>query len=994
VQEAAFEHDVTFFETDISANGGKVMLVAGAPQSSGNDEEKILRTGRAILERGGVLPVRMGVNAGHVFAGIFGPPYRRTYSIKGDAVNLAARVMGKAAPGQLIATVPVVERSLTVVEAEPMEPFMVKGKKRPVEACLVGEVVGSRAAGWLDLPLVGRDDEMLELMGQVESARGGRGRLVEVVGEPGIGKSRLLQELRSKAPDVDAVAAACDPYESSTPYFPFRVFLRRVLGIPLDTEPEPAGRRLEAEVRSAAPDLLPWLPLLATPLYAEVEPTEDVERLDLEFRKAHLEQAVGELLTSVLKRATMFILEDVHWMDEPSADLLRHLTTLAGQRPWVILVTRRDQPTGFLAPEWPDITTVRPSPLSPHQAAALATAAREDSPLSPHAVAALAERSGGNPLFLQELVSASEGMGAGEALPDSIEDLLTAQIDRLPVTDRTMLRYASVLGASFDQRLLDAVVALDHRVDESVWSRLGEFLSVDSTGGFRFRHALIRDVAYEGLPYRRRREIHARVGETIELWAGEHRSDQAELLSLHFYQAGRYVEAWEYSRIAGERAREKYANVEAADLYRRALDAGRRLPGVPADAVARVHEALGDVAERAGLYETAASAYREARRTSRGDSVREAALLLKEGLIRERAGRYSDAVTWYGRGLRVLEGTKLDRAALAVRAQIDVWYASSRRQQGRYGETVDWCRQAIEDATAADERPALAHAYRILDLLYTKLGRPERFQFRDLALPIYEELGDLAGLSEVLNDLGTDAYFEGRWDEASDLYRRSTEARRKTGDEANAAHGTNNLAEILSDQGHLVEADSLFREVWRIWKAAGYRLPLAYAISNRGRVAARAGRYQEADDFYREALDIFRSKQAEWEVLETRARMAENRLLAGEPDRAIELVSSTLRRVEARGGLPVLRAMLHRLRGYALMATDRARAAAELEESLACARSAEARYEVGLTLLAQAQLAVAAGLDANGLEAEARGILDSLGVVSLPEPPILVPAGA
>ena len=103
-------------------------------------------------------------------------------------------------------------------------------------------------------------------------------------------------------------------------------------------------------------------------------------------------------------------------------------------------------------------------------------------------------------------------------------------------------------------------------------------------------------------------------------------------------------------------------------------------------------------------------------------------------------------------------------------------------------------------------------------------------------------------MSEVLNDLGTDAYFEGRWEEALELYRRSTEARRKTGDEANAAHGTNNRAEILSDQGHLEEADALFREVWRIWKAAGYLLPLAYAISNRGRVAARAGRHEEADE--------------------------------------------------------------------------------------------------------------------------------------------------
>ena len=116
--------------------------------------------------------------------------------------------------------------------------------------------------------------------------------------------------------------------------------------------------------------------------------------------------------------------------------------------------------------------TIRPAPLSASQSAALATAAREESPLPPHAIAALAERSGGNPLFLQELVSAAEGAGSVEALPDSIEGVLTALIDRLPAADRTMLRYASVLGATFDERLLNAVMALERNADDGVWRRL------------------------------------------------------------------------------------------------------------------------------------------------------------------------------------------------------------------------------------------------------------------------------------------------------------------------------------------------------------------------------------------------------------------------------------------------------------------------------------------------------------------------------------------
>jgi class 3 adenylate cyclase/tetratricopeptide (TPR) repeat protein len=986
VQRAAREHGVTFFESDISADGGKIMLVAGAPASSGNEEEQMLRACRAIADADLTVPVRMGINSGHVFSGIFGPPYRRTYSIKGDAVNMAARIMGKAELGKVLCSAEAVERSRTLFELDRLEPFRVKGKKEPVEAFSLGSVTGVKApAGWLQLPIIGRERELDILLEAVDSARLGQGAVAEMVGEPGIGKSRIVQELRARVPDVDAIAATCDPYEASTPYYPFRTLLRTALGISPDAAGDQAGEALHARVASSAPELLPWLPLLATAASADVERTPEVEDLEPEFRKSRLEWVTGELLTRVLPSPTLLIIEDVHWMDEPSVDLLRLLVSLVPERAWTICLTRRDQPTGFIAGEDPKILTLRPAPLSAEEATSLVTAASEDSPLSPHDVAELARRAGGNPLFLQELVSATGPARTVDALPDSVEGLLTVQIDRLAPSDRRVLRYASVLGATFDERLLHAVLALERGIDDGVWTRLSDFLWLDSSGNFRFRHALIRDAAYEGLPFRRRREIHARAGETIELWAGERVHEHAELLSLHFYQAGRYLEAWEYSRLAGHRAERKFANTEAADFYRRAIDSAKRVGSVPDSDLGAVLESLGDVAERAGLYETAAAAYREARRLAR-TPVQEAELLLKAGLIRERAGRYSDAVAWYRRGLRVLDGATNDPAARSVGARILVWFASSRRQQGRFLEAIEWCERAITEAESSGELGALAHAYRMLDRLFTNLGRPERIRYRTLALAAYEDLGDLAGLSEVLNELGADAYFEGRWSEALDLYGRSTESRRKTGDEVNAAHGTHNIAEILSDQGYLEEAESLFREVLRIWKAAGFRLGIAFATSNLGRVAARSGRHDDADDLYRDALVGFRSKQAEWESLETQARMGENHLLAGRPDEALDIIEPILQRAEGLGGLHVLHAMVNRLRGYALLPDDPEGARRALAKSLESARSVDARYEMGLTLLAQSHLAEVRREDPEPSARQAKAILDALGVVSVALP--------
>src|SRR5262249_39981712 len=164
-QLAADNHGVTFLATDVDHDGGKVILVAGAPLASGDDERRMLFALRDILDSAGTLPLRAGVNRGDVFVGDIGPPYRRAYTVMGDTVNLAARLMAKAAPGQAVATRSVLERSRARFETVAMEPFLVKGKAKPVQAYLLGDVVGSHghdAEG--RLPLFGRDAELATLL--------------------------------------------------------------------------------------------------------------------------------------------------------------------------------------------------------------------------------------------------------------------------------------------------------------------------------------------------------------------------------------------------------------------------------------------------------------------------------------------------------------------------------------------------------------------------------------------------------------------------------------------------------------------------------------------------------------------------------------------------------------------------------------------------------------------------------------------------------------
>jgi hypothetical protein len=469
----------------------------------------------------------VGVTRGRIFVGDFGPAYRRTYTVTGDSVNLAARLMARAAPGQILVASDVVERSRTRFDVTALEPFTVKGKREPVHAFTLGRALGTAAVETERAPLVGRENELAALLAGLESLRAGSSSLVDLVGEPGLGKSRLIEELRTRAGEIRTLSVESDEYGSSKAYGVFRSLLHDLLGLTDDAHPPETERALRTYVEAAAPHLAQWLPLLGTPLGLDIEDTPETELLDERFRRERVHEVTAELLGMLLLEPALLVFEDAHWMDDASAELLRHLITQLELRPWMVVVTRRDQETGFVTPEASSKVRIDLLPLGPEHASALLHATTEEMPLLPHELEALAERSGGNPLFLAELLAAARQAGGIESLPDSVESLLMAQIDRLSPADRRLLRSAAVIGAVFSPDLLGE--ALEKPVDGDAWVRLADFLHDQGDGHFRFRHALVRDAAYEGLSFRRRRELHSAVGLTIERSARGRGEDNAEL---------------------------------------------------------------------------------------------------------------------------------------------------------------------------------------------------------------------------------------------------------------------------------------------------------------------------------------------------------------------------------------------------------------------------------------------------------------------------------
>ena len=222
--------------------------------------------------------------------------------------------------------------------------------------------------------------------------------------------------------------ATCAAYQSLTPYFPFRALLRQMLGLPDSATPAETGGRLLAVVDERAPDLLPWAPLLAIPLAAEVPSTPEVDALDERFVRGRLHDVVTAFLGVLLDGPTIVAVDDVHWSDEASAELLQRICRDVQHGPWLICLTRRDLGTGFAATEAPHVITLRPTPLPGEAARELADELADADPLahhlSPHDLATLATQSGGNPLFLAELVASAAAARGVEELPDSVEALI------------------------------------------------------------------------------------------------------------------------------------------------------------------------------------------------------------------------------------------------------------------------------------------------------------------------------------------------------------------------------------------------------------------------------------------------------------------------------------------------------------------------------------------------------------------------------------------
>ena len=710
-------------------------------------------------------------------------------------------------------------------------------------------------------------------------------------------------------------------------------------------------------------------------------------------RRRKLHDVVDRFLEVMVRDPLLVEIEDAHHMDEASADLLRFVAGQLATRRWLFGVARRPAASGFEAPESPALRRIELKPLAPSDAVKMTQLATAQHPIHMHVVEAVAQRSGGNPQFLRDLARSAIATGGVGGLPDSAEAATMARIDALAPEDRAWIRRAAVFGQKFHPRMLAWFAdEVDGTIpDPAAWARLQEFFEEEPEGYLRFRRSLLRDAAYGGLPYKLRRRLHGAVAARIAQEADD-AEEVAGILSMHYLIAGDNRSAWRFATIAGKRAAGFYAYVEAARLYARALDAGRRLDDVGAPEIAAVHEALGDAWYQTSEFKKAADSYTAARKLMANDPLANADLLLKFSYVETKLGRTEKALRWIKQARAGLSGVEGQEAALQT-ARAGAWYAEVLQFAGRTKEALRWAERAVAEAEVADDPKVLGRAYLTIGLAYSELGKEGAVPIIQRSLEAFQRGGHAVGQSAALNNLGVVCQLEGLWDEALSYYEHASEVDTKIGSTLGAPLSRMNIAEILTDRGEWAEAEALLVATLPFWKAARHRYFLAICLLYLGRISLRTGRLDESLRRLEEAKANLQEAGAEQEIPAVDACIAECRATMGDADAALALVRAMLPSASPPAGVAKLVPQLERVRGHALLQKgDTANARAALDTSLAAAREQRKSFEAALTILSLIELDRREGVKPpSAIVAESRSILARLKIKALPPLPLPAP---
>ncbi|MGK2851275.1 MAG: tetratricopeptide repeat protein [Candidatus Limnocylindrales bacterium] len=808
--------------------------------------------------------IQIGVTRGRLRSGTYGHAMRRTFVCLGDAVNLSARLMSAAPAGGIYVDDRIRQEAGDAYIWEQLPDLSVKGKKGAIVAhALNGSLErASRRKTRYQLELVGRRAELERLDAHLDATLAGDGRIVGISAEAGMGKSRLIAEFVRSARRRGLFVAfgECQSFGTNTSYFVWREIWRRLFGLE-DGEPVERDReRLVTALTDIDPALVGRAPLLGAAVGIDFPDNELTGALDAKVRKASLEDLLATCLRARSDREPIvLVLEDCHWIDALSRDLLEVLGRVTADLPVLVVLAYRPAsvPGGGLDVERiADFSELLLDEMGPDDAATLIRSKLEqvlglgdEVEIGADLVELVTDRSQGNPFYIEELVSfiAAQGVDPGDAaalravqLPESLHSLVLSRIDTMDEAPRRTLKVASVVGRVFEAPILPGAYPelgdLDGVIANLDTLRTADLVSLDreQDRAYLFKHVATQEVAYESLPFAVRSMLHGRIGGYLEGAHADALDQHLDLLAHHFWLSDDTDRKRQYLERAAEAARASYANAAAIQYLERLLtllDGAERAAALLK--LAKVKELTGD-------WTTAETTAREALAisTDLDDQTGQGWAYAALAEIARKQGRYDDATGHLGAAQARFEATGVDAGA----GQVLHLAGTVAAQRGDYESAQARYEESLVIRERLDDRASMAALFSNLGVIAEYRGDyASARNLNERALQIRTAIGDARGIGVSENNVGMIALLEGDSEEARRRFEAAIKLCADVGDVAMVAIARNNLANSLRASGDYARARTAYVDALRAYRDLADSWGLAFLFEDIAVLAGMTG---------------------------------------------------------------------------------------------------------------------------------------------------------